>query len=183
MENKEAIERLRKYWSNQELDPEDRVAIRKGMDALYMSPCKECVSKEQVIKELSVVGNRPTSTAIRTIEELQLVYPEEETAHWVPVYQGDTVINYRCSNCSIGNTFMIRSTTYFKYCPECGRKMINFNENDIKIPGHYTEKLGNWIIIEDLDKKFAHCDICGTKIDGNHLRSECPHCHTKMNIE
>ena len=44
------------------------------------------------------------------------------TGKWRPVYQGDEIINYRCSECEFGNTFG-KSTYRMNFCPNCGAKM------------------------------------------------------------
>ena len=42
--------------------------------------------------------------------------------HWIPVYQGDEIIDYRCSECEFGSTHG-RSTYRMNYCHNCGVKM------------------------------------------------------------
>ena len=42
--------------------------------------------------------------------------------HWRAIYQGDEIINYRCSECDFGNTFG-KGTYRMNYCPNCGAKM------------------------------------------------------------
>ena len=47
---------------------------------------------------------------------------QPKTGHWRPIYQGDEIIDYRCSECEFGNTFG-KSTHGMNYCPHCGAKM------------------------------------------------------------
>lgn len=46
----------------------------------------------------------------------------QKIGHWRPIYQGDEIINYRCSECEQGNTFG-KGTYGMNYCPYCGAKM------------------------------------------------------------
>lgn len=46
----------------------------------------------------------------------------QKSGKWRPVYQGDEIINYRCSECEFGNTFC-KSTYRMNYCPNCGSAM------------------------------------------------------------
>lgn len=39
--------------------------------------------------------------------------------HWIPVYQGDEIIDYRCSECEFGSTFG-KSTIGMNFCSCCG---------------------------------------------------------------
>lgn len=45
-----------------------------------------------------------------------------QKGHWRAVYQGDEIINYRCSECEFGNTFG-RSVYRMNFCPNCGADM------------------------------------------------------------
>jgi len=57
------------------------------------------------------------------IDSLPSVTPQEQkTGRWIPVYQGDEIIDYRCSECEFGNTFG-KGTYGMNYCPRCGAKM------------------------------------------------------------
>lgn len=48
--------------------------------------------------------------------------PQQKTGYWKAVYQGDEIIDYRCSECEFGNTFG-KGTYGMNYCPNCGAKM------------------------------------------------------------
>ena len=48
---------------------------------------------------------------------------EPKTGHWRAVYQGDEIIDYRCSECEFGSTFG-KSTYRMNYCPNCGCRMV-----------------------------------------------------------
>lgn len=47
---------------------------------------------------------------------------EPKKGHWRPVYQGDEIIDYRCSECEFGNTFG-KGTVGMNFCPHCGADM------------------------------------------------------------
>ena len=49
--------------------------------------------------------------------------PGVEYGYWRAVYQGDEIINYRCTKCEFGNTFG-KSTHNMNFCPFCGVKII-----------------------------------------------------------
>lgn len=54
------------------------------------------------------------------LENLPSVTPQEpKTGHWIPIYQGDEIIGYRCSECEFGNTFG-KGTIGMNFCPNCG---------------------------------------------------------------
>lgn len=54
-----------------------------------------------------------------------------QSGKWRPVYQGDEIINYRCSECEFGNTFG-KSTYRMNFCPNCGAKMVEPQESEDK---------------------------------------------------
>ena len=47
---------------------------------------------------------------------------EPKTGHWRPIYQGDEIIDYRCTECEFGSTFG-KSTYGMNFCPYCGADM------------------------------------------------------------
>lgn len=58
---------------------------------------------------------------------MALLEQEPKTGHWIPIYQGDEIIDYRCSECEFGNTFG-KSTIGMNFCPNCGAKMEEVEE-------------------------------------------------------
>jgi len=48
--------------------------------------------------------------------------PEREKGEWRPIYQGDEIIDYRCTKCEFGSTFG-KSTYNMHFCPNCGADM------------------------------------------------------------
>ena len=43
--------------------------------------------------------------------------------HWIAVYQGDEIINYRCSECELGDTNGSTDLYDWDYCRRCGADM------------------------------------------------------------
>lgn len=59
----------------------------------------------------------------------------ERYGYWRAVYQGDEIINYRCTKCEFGNTFG-KSTHNMNFCPFCGVKIIGvITDNLLKEKG------------------------------------------------
>lgn len=52
---------------------------------------------------------------------IQALEQEPRKGHWIPVFQGDEIIDYRCSCCEFGNTFG-KGTVGMNYCPRCGSR-------------------------------------------------------------
>jgi len=52
----------------------------------------------------------------------KLLKQKPKIGYWRPIYQGDEIIDYRCSECEFGYTFG-KSTYGMNYCPKCGAKM------------------------------------------------------------
>lgn len=66
-------------------------------------------------------GDWAMQESIDDIRALPSVTPQEKKGHWIPVFQGDEIIDYRCSCCEFGNTFG-KGTIGMNYCPRCGSR-------------------------------------------------------------
>lgn len=53
-------------------------------------------------------------------------FPDRKKGEWRAVYQGDEIIDYRCSNCEFGSTFG-KGTYNMHFCPNCGTSMKSKN--------------------------------------------------------
>ena len=107
--------------------------VHKWYQALKELECDDCISREQAIKsaECIIESNSVMKTLciLRMLKELPSVTPTERTGYWIAVYQGDEIINYRCSECEFGNTFG-KGTYRMNYCPNCGCRMFEPQESE-----------------------------------------------------
>ena len=88
--------------------------------AITFEECDDCISRSEAIRIAS--GYCHFANIPEELAKLPPVKPKERMGHWIAVYQGDEIINYRCSECEFGNTFG-KSTYRMNYCPNCGAKM------------------------------------------------------------
>lgn len=60
------------------------------------------------------------------------IYPsvQSKSGEWIPVYQGDEIINYRCSECELGDTNGSINLYGWGYCRRCGAKMVEPQESE-----------------------------------------------------
>lgn len=67
--------------------------------------------------------------------EILSKYTEQEpkTGHWIAVYQGDEIINYRCSECEVGDTNGSTNLYGWDYCRRCGAKMVEQKESEEEV--------------------------------------------------
>lgn len=101
-------------------------------------PCEDVISREDAIAEINdtIAGYIPFfdgRTAKIPLELSKAIMRVPSVTHksgkWRPVYQGDEIINYRCSECEFGNTFG-KSIYRMNFCPNCGAKMIEPQESE-----------------------------------------------------
>lgn len=87
--------------------------------------CLKVMADEEVCEECDLYGTTGTDhceydcvkMAIKALEQ------EPKTGYWRAIYQGDEIIDYRCSECEFGSTFG-KSTYRMNYCPNCGARMV-----------------------------------------------------------
>lgn len=89
------------------------------MNGVIVEDCEDCISRQDVLR---LFATHDGKYLYKAIQELSSVYPKQKIGYWRPVYQGDEIINYRCSECEWGNTFG-KNTYGMNYCPRCGLKM------------------------------------------------------------
>lgn len=95
-------------------------------NVIAVVPCGDAVSRNAVINQIFYStdnnGDVVLGSALRErIARLPSVTPQEKKGHWIPVFQGDEIIDYRCSCCEFGNTFG-KGTVGMNYCPRCGSR-------------------------------------------------------------
>ena len=98
----------------------------------------DCISRAEAIKclecDFDITGKENMKTVVNYINlahdkivNLPSVTPIRPKGHWIPIYQGDEIIDYRCSECEFGNTFG-RGTFGMDFCPRCGADMREVEE-------------------------------------------------------
>ena len=108
--------------------------IEQAIKALEQEPCDDAISRQAVEKitweEPSYTDALNVLTEVRDkIRALPPVTPQPKTGHWRAIYQGEEIIDYRCTKCEFGNTFG-KSTYRMNYCPNCGCHMIEPQESE-----------------------------------------------------
>ena len=98
--------------------------------------CEDAISRQAVLELQYRIDDSATLSTrdvvnVEDIEGLPPFTPQPKTGHWRAVYQGDCIINYRCSECEFGNTFG-KNTYRMNYCPNCGAKMVEPQESEDK---------------------------------------------------
>ena len=93
-----------------------------------IEPCEDAVSRQAVLDLFKTfwrcfVDDENKEIFKRQILELPSVQPKEKTGHWIAVYQGDEIINYRCSECELGDTNGSTNLYGWNYCRRCGARM------------------------------------------------------------
>lgn len=93
-------------------------------------PCEDTISRQAAIRIAEQGQIQGYEWQFKNLVMLPSVNPQPKTGHWRAVYQGDEIINYRCSECEFGNTFGKRPYRMY-YCPNCGAKMIEPQESEV----------------------------------------------------
>lgn len=110
---------------------------------LEQQPCEDCISREDALQALCKAVHKNDNTIpclnqrvsclwdktkvqdyAKEILKLPSVTPKEKTGHWIDDGQyaeGHSEHAYRCSKCD--ETY-IGYTEKYKYCPNCGAKMV-----------------------------------------------------------
>jgi len=84
----------------------------------------DCIDRAEVLKLMqdnwhTHNGDWAMQESMDDIRALPVVTPIRPKGHWIPIYQGDEIIDYRCSECEFGNTFG-KGTIGMNFCPRCG---------------------------------------------------------------
>ena len=100
----------------------------------------DCISKRDIIRKLNSnkdflcslhkdfvlshsikIRVETIKDCIKEIESAKPIEINQKIGYWRPIYQGDEIIDYRCTNCENGSTFG-KSPVGMNYCPSCGSK-------------------------------------------------------------
>lgn len=112
-------------------------AIKSAL-VVDQEPCEDAISRQAVIDTIERwlscddynEAERYIMKAVRNIlYEFPSVNPQPKMGHWRAIYQGEEIIDYRCSECEFGNTFG-QSTYRMNFCPNCGAKMVEPQETE-----------------------------------------------------
>ena len=97
---------------------ENYIALDMAIEALEQEPCEDCDYSE--IMDWEQDAKTGKAKPIYWCER----HKEPKTGHWIPIYQGDEIINYRCSECELGDTNGSTNLYGWDYCRRCGAKMV-----------------------------------------------------------
>lgn len=97
-----------------------------GCECKEQEPCTDAVSRQAIYDELEKWEWQelylPIHFKENIVDVLPPVEPTRPKGKWRAIYQGDEIIDYRCSECEFGSTFG-KSTYRMNYCPHCGADM------------------------------------------------------------
>ena len=95
--------------------------IRRTYDKLKeQEPCEDCISREQLVRELNAqmaVDAITKEVAIDVLEHLPPVTPKPKTGHWMIKDDYETSPYFVCSQC--GEVSCCKGN----FCPDCGADM------------------------------------------------------------
>jgi Pyruvate/2-oxoacid:ferredoxin oxidoreductase delta subunit len=97
---------------------------------------RDCISRQAAIRIAS--GYCHPANIAKELEHLPSVQPERKTAHWIEIAQySDGKHKIECSECGNhifdrghANSFNVKNK--YKYCPNCGAKMVEPQESEEK---------------------------------------------------
>jgi len=134
MTRDEAVKAIKSHCYFANLVPVGKEALDMAIKALEQEPCEDAISRQAVLEYIegsdAELGHSTENELVRQdIKELPPVTPQSKTGHWRAIYQGDEIIDYRCSECEFGSTSG-KSTYRMHYCPNCGCHMVEPQESE-----------------------------------------------------
>ena len=117
------------------------------LDYLEQQPCDDCISRQAVHDLIAELLSDYLHDEDREkieeldvkIEDLPPVTPKEKTGHWeyVQYDYNPNIGNWHCSECRnivvmCVNKKEMGGIPLYKYCPNCGAKMIEPQESEVK---------------------------------------------------
>lgn len=88
-------------------------------------PCTDCVSRQAVMK--IVKRWYPYKSEIKELEALPSVTPTQRMGRWI-----EERTYMECTNCNDVWHYEANQTERFKFCPNCGAKMHELQESEVK---------------------------------------------------
>lgn len=107
--------------------------IKKNI--LEQEPCEDCISRQAVLDMMQM--RMSGKELYKAVYELPPVNPQPKTGHWIRVASGSFIDKYVCSECKkTPSKRLVNDITwgwdFTKYCPNCGVKMIEPQESEVK---------------------------------------------------
>jgi len=115
-------------------------AINMAIEALEQEECEDCISRQAALdtfclseKSRKYGGDHSGYDTIMlyevqdALEALPSVNPQK-IGHWKPFYRISGRNIYYCTSCEYATIL----ETVFKYCPNCGAKMVEPQESEVK---------------------------------------------------
>lgn len=120
------------------------VILGKAIKTLGQAPCEDAISRQAALNAISRIGLCKCSTneiqaideCLRATEALSPVTPQPKTGHWIKYgipRCGEQ--HYKCTSCGYYINFGQWGELYtkeFKYCPNCGLRMVEPHESEGK---------------------------------------------------
>ena len=130
----EALRKTKGYLTDI-IPSNDYDEVEEIVKALEQEPCEDAISREHALTEFKRLYF-DNDTVIRCAELVlrgePSVYPKPKTGHWIkygiPRCEEQ---HYQCTNCDYYINFGKWGELYtkeFKYCPNCGAKMVESQE-------------------------------------------------------
>ena len=115
---------------------EEHKIVLQLIEALEQQPCEDCISRQAVLEGIAewVADGYADSEAdisyiSSLVTHLPSVTPKGKTGAWVPIDEEPHEV-YECNAC--GWLLYDEDRTDFKYCPNCGAKMVEPQESEDK---------------------------------------------------
>lgn len=119
-------------------DKQHYEAKQMAIKALEQEPCEDAISRQAVHD--AVYRASGLAGAMRAIDNLPTVTPKQRTGHWewVQYDYNPKLGNWHCSECrcivvECANKEEKGGIPLYKYCPQCGTKMIEPQESEEQI--------------------------------------------------
>ena len=105
----------------------------RSMPPVNPQPCDDAISRAEAVRVAS--GYCHPANVAKELAKMPPVTPQPKTGHWIEKdgFDGDTY--YDCSECGESWT-TIEGTPWdneFKYCPNCGCRMVEPQESERKV--------------------------------------------------
>ena len=124
---------------------DDREWLDMAIKALEQEPCEDCISRQAAIDALIDAENHAFNSyykglikAHKIVADLPSVTLKPKTGHWITHEEKFNTLGIavkggvKCSECgyTTHNTLHMELGCPFKFCPNCGAKMIDLQESE-----------------------------------------------------